>query len=323
MLGYSTIQDREIITGDSEFVNTLTYGTKYVTYQTENVKYLMGFNGLYTSANDIPNDVTALFPYLFYDNKNVYSITIPSSVTDIGNSAFYQCYKLVQLKNLTSIQTSNFFYNTNTDMELLTQDVAFASAITYGEKYVTYQTGNKTYLLGFNGNTYSSATDIPNDITNIYDYAFYNNKSLTSVVIPNNIKGIGKYAFYGANIESIEIPESITEIGGDAFHSCSRLSSVTLNNGLKTINGQAFDGCSKLQTIIIPNTVTTIGIYTFASCPNLTVYAKVGSKPDGWTTSLGAPWDSFTLPVYWYSESEPSTEGNYWHYVDGVPTIWA
>jgi len=68
---------------------------------------------------------------------------------------------------------------------------------------------------------------IPNGVTSIGDYAFYNCDSFTSIIIPEGVTSIGDSAFaYCDNISSITIPSSVTSIGYKAFYGCTILRSV-------------------------------------------------------------------------------------------------
>lgn len=90
---------------------------------------------------------------------------------------------------------------------------------------------------------------------------------LTSVKLPNTITVIGDHAFANCvNIQSIEIPDSVTEIKESAFESCSSLGSVDLSENLTTIGDHAFASCEKIQTIKIPDSVTEIETGTFGHC---------------------------------------------------------
>ena len=129
---------------------------------------------------------------------------------------------------------------------------------------------------------------------------------------------IDSYAFNGcSNLISIDIPNGVTNIGYSAFYNCSSLTSITIPNGVTSIGNNAFSGCGSLRTITIPNSVTSIGNYAFEYCSSLTIYCEVSTKPNGWFSS----WNGETS-VYWYRETQPTEEGNYWHYVDGVATKW-
>lgn len=79
------------------------------------------------------------------------------------------------------------------------------------------------------------------------------------------VKKIGDNCFNGIqNINEIEIPKAVQEIGIDAFFCCNQLSSVIFNEGLKKIGREAFFSCKKLDKIEIPKTVSEIGLYAFS-----------------------------------------------------------
>ena len=171
--------------------------------------------------------------------------------------------------------------------------------------------------------------------------------SLKSIVIPNGIRSIGNSAFdLCNNLVSVEIPESVTFIGYDAFRDCSKLTEIILPSGITSINRLsfawaggltsivipdgvtyldygAFCGCLKLKSVIIPASVQNIGEQAFVRCDVLENVYFMGSAE---------MWDLITIEIkndpltnanlYYYSETKPSTEGSFWHYVNGIPTIW-
>jgi hypothetical protein len=73
----------------------------------------------------------------------------------------------------------------------------------------------------------------------------------------------------------------------------------------------------------IGDSVTSIGNYAFYNCSSLkNVYYK-GTASDWAKIAIGGYNSTLTDTTrYYYSETEPTTTGNYWHYVDGVPTAW-
>jgi len=115
-----------------------------------------------------------------------------------------------------------------------------------------------------------------------------------AVTIPGTINGlpvtsIGYEAFYNGgyplpyDLTSITIPDSVTDIGANAFAWCTGLKSATLGNGLMSIGVGAFSGCG-LSTITIPSGVASIGDYAFGGCWQLTGVYFLGNAP-----SLGGP----------------------------------
>lgn len=97
----------------------------------------------------------------------------------------------------------------------------------------------------------------------------------TEVTVPAEIDGTTVVAlertFYGnESITSVVLPESITDIGVDAFGACTALQSVNIPSELKTIGSNAFWGCIALQTeLVLPATLQSIGNGAFASCTSL------------------------------------------------------
>ncbi len=120
--------------------------------------------------------------------------------------------------------------------------------------------------------TYES---IEYNVTSIGDNAFYvgypGRTNLKSVELPNSITNIGSSAFsHNKGLTSIIIPNSVTNIGSNAFYNCSGLISLTLSNNITSIESGTFYGCSGLTTIDIPNGVTSIDSQAFYNCSGLT-----------------------------------------------------
>lgn len=92
-------------------------------------------------------------------------------------------------------------------------------------------------------------------------------------------------AFYYSPVTSVEIPNSVTEIGNYAFQYCSQLASVTMGNGVTSIGASAFLGCSSLINIEMPNSVTTVGSHVFAGCSSL-VSIKISNSIKGMTNYM-------------------------------------
>ena len=112
---------------------------------------------------------------------------------------------------------------------------------------------------------------IPDGITSIGDYTFYNFQRITGVSFPSNsLLSIGKSAFKNCiNLTSVTIPNSVTSLKNYAFQKCSALSSITLGSGLNSIEIGTFHSCSSLTNIHIPNTITSINESAFAACSSL------------------------------------------------------
>ena len=101
-------------------------------------------------------------------------------------------------------------------------------------------------------------------------YAFMGCEGLTSINIPDSVTNIGKSAFEGCTgLISINISDSVTSIGSFAFKGCSGLKSINIPNSVTSIEYSTFRGCSSLESINIPDSVTRIEAGAFKGCSSL------------------------------------------------------
>ena len=100
-------------------------------------------------------------------------------------------------------------------------------------------------------------------ITEIGDNAFESKTQLDKVSFTDGLKTIGDRAFYGTSITSVDLPDSVTEVGEYAFSECESLASLELSEGLTEISAHAFDGCTALTSVDLPDGITSIGDYAF------------------------------------------------------------
>ena len=297
----------------------------------------------------IHDGVTNIPVNAFRDCDSLTSVTIPDSVTSIGYRAFYNCSALTSITipdSVTSIGDEAFSGCSN-----IVEATMPALAIDYipqnSLQTVIITSGTSIGSYAFQGCSGLTSITIPDSVTSIGYRAFYNCSGLTSITIPDGVTSIGTRAFSGCSaLTSITIPDSVTSIGDRAFSGCSALTSITIPDSVTRIGYWAFSGCSGLTSITIPDSVTGIGNYAFSGCIRLTsitipdgvtrigesafsgcngltrVY-YYGTAEDWEKILIYRPNDSLLDATrYYYSATQPTGNGNYWHYVDDVPTAW-
>ncbi|MBR7019276.1 MAG: leucine-rich repeat protein [Prevotella sp.] len=248
----------------------------------------------------ITYSVTSIGGYAFYYCTGLKSVTIPNSVITIGESAFDGCKNLssVTIANgVTSIGVVAFRMCTSlTSLTIPNSVTAIAESAFQGcdgLQSIIVDKGNTVYDSREDCNALIKTSDnklitgcmntiVPNSVTAISSWAFFNCEGLISINIPNSVTTIGEGAFYGCiNLLSINIPSSITEIEQRSFTHCEALTSITIPNSVTTIGEGAFYGCIGLTSITIGSKVKSIGFLAFTDCLSLLdVYCYAEKVPE-------------------------------------------
>ena len=222
----------------------------YLFYSFDGENYLIGYDGddaELVLPNDYNGESYQIRAGAFSDCIYLTKITIPDSVTGIGESAFSGC------TSLTGVYISDLAAWCN-----ISFDNMVANPLYYA---------NNLYL----NNTLVTDLVIPDSVTNIYGATFSNCSSLKSVTIPASVTEIGVEAFRGCtSLTSVTIGDSVTSIGSYAFRECTSLTNVTIGDSVTSIGKGAFLSCVSLTSVAIPDSVTSIGDWAFEKCTSLT-----------------------------------------------------
>lgn len=130
---------------------------------------------------------------------------------------------------------------------------------------IIFAPGAKPTQFSASGTTYLTSITIPDQITEIGDYAFYGNPTLKTVNFHAGITRIGLGAFYDSQLTRVNIPNPDCEIGNSCF-SNSQVGSVTLPQGMRKLGRHVFFYCVNLTSLTLPEGMEEIGLMCFASC---------------------------------------------------------
>jgi hypothetical protein len=247
--------------------------------------------------------ITTIGDVSFFNNSSLTSVVVGTNVTTIADQAF----SYSSLTNVTiPASTTNIAFDAFLDCTSLTAITVATNNPVYSSVAGVLFNQNRTVLIEFPEGKAGSYT-VPGSVTNIGIYAFYGSTGLTNVIISTNVTGIETYAFYNcpglaeinvntnnpafssmagvlfdkgqdtlieyppANTATAYImPNSVTNIGNEAFFECPNLTSVTMGTNVANIGDAAFEYCDALASITLPNSVTVIGGDAFAECYGLT-----------------------------------------------------
>ncbi|MDD4840225.1 MAG: leucine-rich repeat domain-containing protein [Clostridia bacterium] len=216
----------------------------------------------------IPDSVTNIGKSAFYNCYNLSSVVISddSNLTTIGDNAFYYCQRLSSInlpQGLTTIGNSAFYKNDFTSINI-PSSVTNIGEFAFGNcklNSITLGEGNLSYKM-LDGVLFNNA------LTELIQYP--NRSTATSYTIPDSVMSICPSAFVDCiNLRSIFIPNSVTKIPNLAFSRCSSLISITIPESLTEIGYCAFWHCSALTSVTIPDSVAIIGESAFSNCTKL------------------------------------------------------
>lgn len=241
-------------------------------------------------AYTIPNGVNTINAAAFGFCTNLKSITIPVSVTEIQEAAFYESgltdiYYEGTTEQWAAICTSSFEYwfgESTSSVIIHCSDRETPYGITWSIKDGVLTVSGLGAMPYYKNYTYTP---------------WYSEiKNITSVVIENGVTSIGRCAFTNCeNLKSVTIPSSVKTIEFIAFSDCPNLESITIPDGVTSIGEEVFTRCTSLKTVRIPVSMTSIGKNAFYYCIALTDVYYAGTV-EQWK-SITSENDDYSLDV--------------------------
>ena len=347
-------------------ISKTTYNNYYIPESLKSVTITGGdilYGAFYNCSNltsiTFSNSVTSIGSEVFYNCSALTNVTIGDSVTSIASKAFYNCSALTSVTigdSVTSIG-SDAFAGCKNLADVYITDVEAWLNISFGNNLAHPNYYGNLHILGESGIGINELT-IPDSVTSIGSYAFYNCTSLTSITIPASITIIGDVAFYGCNnladvyitdvmawlkiscsaytkrpnyygklhilgesgseITELTIPDSVTKIGNYVFSNCSALTSITIPDKVTSIGDYAFSGCSSLTGITIPDKVTSIGHYAFSGCSIFTSITIPDSVTNIGNSAFSGCSSLTSMTIPFVGASKNGTSNDHFGYIFGT-----
>lgn len=318
-----------------------TKGLEY-TLSADETYYIVSGIGTAVDTNIIIPDaysgkpVTAISSQAFYRNQTIRSVAIPDSVTTIGSYAFRECASLTDViigSGVETIEKQAFAKCARLENVVIKDGVTIIGETMFWECPLT-------------------KIIIPDSVTSIGTNAFRDCASLSDVTIGSGIESIGSWAFYGCSIERATVSASAMnsymqendyecliapdylksliltgegEIADSLLFGYNQLETLIICDGITSIGASAFSFRIALKSIVIPDSVLSIGSRATLSCNALETIYYGGTESDWNSMDIAFTNTQLTGAVrYYYSETQPTEAGNFWHYdEDGItPVIW-
>ena len=228
---------------------------------------------LLNQSIELPESLKTIGDYAFSNDTKMNLLigpnygTFTNNLTYIGDYAFYNCNSISAELDLSKANVEylgTYAFSKCSSIPIL--------ILPYKLKQIKPHTFDQCTSL-------DGAINFPSSVTSIGDYAFYNCSNAKKIFMYDSITSIGDSAFencssltgWGNNNEFI-LSKQLSTIGNAAFKNCSSLvsSDLLIPNSVKEIGSEAFYNCSKFQNkLILGNSLVSIGDFAFYNCKGL------------------------------------------------------
>ncbi len=242
-----------IIVSEENTVYSSIDGVLFNKDKTELIRYPIGRK---ETSYKIPDGVTSVGKWVFSWCGALESVTLPNSVTSVGQEPFYN---IDEVRVMGSIAGFEYGATVGVKNLILEKDV-IDTDINFRDLSDTLE----NIIVSEENTVYSSIDGVlfNKDKTELIRYP--KGRKETSYKIPDGVTSVGKWAFsWCGALESVTIPNSVTSVGYFAFNRCASLASITIPDSVTSVGPGAFYSCSALKNVAFPNSVTSVGSNVF------------------------------------------------------------
>lgn len=263
--------------------------------------------------------VSAIDDGAFQNGMGLTSVIIPNSVQSMGSATFAGCSNI---ESLTIPFVGAKSGVQSTDSEIYSFGYIFGMT-EYDNSYCCYQ-----HTKYDNGKSRADCYYLPKSLKTvnvsggeILDYAFENCTYIESISVPDSITQIGESAFLGcAYLKSFDIPQGLTEIKQATFQGCEALVNITIPSTITILDHACFQYCKSLTDITLPYGLQKIGMLVFAECTSLKNIVIPDSVSEIWAWAFEncESLESLTTPCIGYTSSNLTYTIADWFYTSDL-----
>ena len=263
----------------------------------------------------IPNGVTEIGVYAFYNCGEIINIELPQTLEKIGNMAFESCRGLKSISLPESLKEigGRAFANCNGIEKLsLSKSIQIVRSYAFSNcdslESVDMEENGGIYEVVFESGAFSecpklSQVNFSSDVSSLGEYLFSNCRSLSVLQLPENVKVLGESMLKGTKITSITIPKKVERIIGSNYRGplagCETLKEVIFEEEMKKIPDYivSSDNSTKIyiEKVVIPSSVNEIGANAFYNCSKITIYGYKNSYAEIYANEQNIPFKTVAI----------------------------
>lgn len=240
-----------IVSGGEEYLEGYTH-----TPSVKRKKVTGGLATIYMNIYSTKTQNDVIGHYMFAGLTKLESLVLPNSVTTVMDGAFVDSpnFSFITFgSSVEKFESGYMFCGSDNIAEIFfNKNSNFVS-----DKISIFNSDKRTLIAvapSYSGASYS----IPNTVDSIAPYAFTGCANVRSVSIPSSLTQISDYAFYHSGVQSVAIPSTVTSIGDGAFYECENLTSVTFSENIESIGYGAFAYCKLIEADLSMTKVTEL-----------------------------------------------------------------